>query len=111
MPTSRKSIMVSRLLANPSIRPCTWPLRINTSDSPVDRHRDKKAWARGRSWPPSSPLTPDDGLDAGPTDTRRPLRLPLQTAAHHRGVLTALLAGATAGRERAAPHAAPRHGR
>src|SRR5499427_6573649 len=29
--------------------PCTWPLRINTSDSPVDRHRDKKAWARGRS--------------------------------------------------------------
>src|SRR5215831_18582965 len=66
---------------------------------------------RGLSWPPSGPLPPGDGLDAGHADTRRLLKPPPLTAAHHRGVLTPLLAGATAGRERAAPHAASRHGR
>src|SRR2546427_7506361 len=39
---------------------------------------------RGLSWPPSSPLTPGDGLDAGRADTRHPLRPPPLTASHHR---------------------------
>ena len=59
---------------------CTWPLRVNTSDSPVDRYRDKKAWTRGLSWHPSGPRTPGDDLDAGRADTRRPLSSPPLTA-------------------------------
>jgi hypothetical protein len=61
-------------------RSCTWPLRVNTSDSPVDRYRDKKAWTRGLSWHPSGPRTPGDDLDAGRADTRRPLSFPPLTA-------------------------------
>jgi hypothetical protein len=53
---------------------CTWPLRVNTSDSPIDRYRDKKVWTRELSWPPSGPRPPGDDLDAGRADTRRPLR-------------------------------------
>src|SRR5262249_61326669 len=83
---------------------------VNTSDSPVDRYRDKKVWTKGLSGHPSGPLTPGDALDAGRADTRRPLRPPPLTAAHHRGVLTPLLAGATAGRERALPRPPSRHG-
>src|SRR5215831_17943980 len=51
---------------------CTWPLRVNTSDSPVDRYRDKKVWTRGLSWHPSGPRTPGDDLDANRADTRCP---------------------------------------
>jgi hypothetical protein len=39
-------------------RSCTWPLRVNTSDSPVDRYRDKQVRTRGLSWHPSGPLPP-----------------------------------------------------
>src|SRR5262245_15119946 len=92
-------------------RSCTWSLRVNILDSPVGHYRDKKVWTRACSWPSSGPLTLGNGLDAGRADTRHPLRPPSLTASHHRGVLIPLLAGATAGRERAAPHAASRHGR
>src|SRR5207245_138836 len=86
-------------------------LRVNTRSLPDDRHQGKKVWTRGPSWLPSAPLSPGDALDAGRADTRRPLRPPPLTSSHHRGWLTPLLAVATAGRERAAPHAASRHGR
>src|SRR5262249_16011956 len=56
-------------------------------------------------------LTPGDGLDAGHADTHRPPRPPPLTAAHYRDLLTPQLAVATAGRERAASHAASRYGR
>src|SRR4029453_10732091 len=49
---------------------CTWPLRVNTSGSLIDRYRDKKVWTRGLSWHPSGPLAPGDDLDAGRADTR-----------------------------------------
>src|SRR5215468_3098178 len=90
---------------------CTWPLRVNTSDSPFDRYRDKKVWARGLLWHPNGPLPPGGGRDASRADTRRPLRPPPLTASHHRGVLTPLRAETTVERESAAPHAASRHGR
>jgi hypothetical protein len=40
----------------PMIGPCTCTLRINTPGSSVDRHRTKKVYTRGLSWPPSGPL-------------------------------------------------------
>jgi hypothetical protein len=58
------------------VGPCTCTLRINTTGSPLDRHKDKKAWTRGRSWPPSGPLTPGDALDAGRVDARPPPQAP-----------------------------------
>jgi hypothetical protein len=80
-------------------------------NSPVDRYRDKKVWTRGLSWHRSGPLTPGDGLDTGRADTPRPLRPPPLTASHHHRVLTPPLTAAMVARERAAPHAASRHGR
>jgi hypothetical protein len=68
------------VLGTPNGRSCTWPLRVNTSDSPVDRYRDKKAWTRGLSWHPSGPRPPGADLDAGRADTRRPLSSPPLTA-------------------------------
>src|SRR5215467_4314698 len=59
---------------------CTCSLRVNTSDSPVDRYRDKKVWTRGLSWHPSGPRTPGDDLDASRADTRCPLSSPPLTA-------------------------------
>src|SRR5215510_12244504 len=94
-----------------SMRSCTWPLRVNISDFPFDCYRNKKVWTRGLLWPSSGLLPPGDGRDASRADTRRPLSPPPLTASHHRSVLTPLLVEATAGRERAAPHAASRHGR
>ena len=76
--------------AGPSARArsCTWPLRVNISDFPCDRYRDKKLWTRGLLWHPSGPLPPGDGRDSSRADTRRPLRPPPLTASHHRGMLT-----------------------
>jgi hypothetical protein len=54
---------------------------------------------------------PVDALAAGCADARRLRRLPSFAASHHYGVLTPLLAVATAGRERATLHAASTHGR
>ena len=65
------------------MRSCTWPLRVNTSGSPPDRHSDKQTSTRGLSWPPSSSLTPGDALDAGRADARRLLRPPHHAASHH----------------------------
>src|SRR5215470_1493966 len=48
---------------------CTCPIRINIAGSPVDCHRDKKAWTRGLSWHPGGPFTPGDALTAGRADT------------------------------------------
>ena len=62
--------------------PCTCTLRINTTGSPVDRHRAKKAQKRGLSWPPSGALTPVDALEAGRADARRLLR-PSHLATSH----------------------------
>src|SRR5215468_2317442 len=61
---------------------CTCALRINPPGSPVDHHRGKKAYKRGLSGPPSGPLSPGEALDAGPTDTRRHLRLSSLAASH-----------------------------
>src|SRR2546429_468202 len=57
---------------------------------------------RGLSWPPSGPLTPGDALEAGRVDARRWFRPPPLAASHHPGLLTPLLAAATAARGRAA---------
>ena len=57
--------------------------RGNTSGSPTDHHRDKKAYMRGLAWPPSGPLTPGDALDASRVDARRLLRPPPLAASHH----------------------------
>src|SRR5882672_4148063 len=51
------------------------------------------------------PSLPGDALAAGCADARRLRRPTALTASHHRGVLTPLLAVATAGRESAAPRA------
>src|SRR5262249_3046125 len=88
--------------------PCTCPLRIKTVGSPVDFHRGKTAYKRGLPWPPSSPPSPVDLLDAGHVDARRHLRLSSRTASHHHGWLTPPRAAATAARETAAPRAASR---
>src|SRR6266699_4121773 len=66
---------------------------------------------RGLSWPPSGPLTPGDALEAVRVDARRWFRPPPLAAAHHPGLLTPLLAAATAARGRAAPRAGSTHGR
>jgi len=95
--------------APPGSCPCS--LRLNTRGLPCDRHRSQKVPSIGPSWPLSSPHPPGDALAAGCADARRLLRPASLTASHHRGVLTPLLAVATAARERAAPHAASRHGR
>jgi hypothetical protein len=89
---------------------CTCALRINPPGSPIDHNRDKKFYMRGLSWPPSGPLTPGDGLDAGRADTRRPLRPPPLSASHHRDLLTPLLAVATAVPATTAPPSGTRHG-
>src|SRR2546428_7975100 len=78
-------------------------MRINTTGSPVDCHRDKKVYKRGLSWPPSSPLTPGDALEASRVDARRLLRSPRLAASHHHGVLTPPRVVATAARDTAAP--------
>src|SRR5262249_8775131 len=65
-----------------SFGPCTCTLRINTPGASVDRHRTKKVYTRGLSWPPGGPLTPVDALDAGRVDARRLLR-PLHLATSH----------------------------
>jgi hypothetical protein len=78
---------------------------------PGDRHKGKNAELRGLSWHLSGPLTPGDAFDAGRADARRRLRSSPLAASHHSCGLTPLLAGAMAGRERAAPHATSRHGR
>src|SRR6266478_7418967 len=62
---------------------CTCTLRINTPGSPTDRHKDKKVYMRGLSWPLSGPRTPGDALDAGRVDARRLLRPPPLAASHH----------------------------
>src|SRR5712692_4119738 len=77
---AKRLLRDARALSHVDRRSCTWPLRVNTSDSPVDRYRDKKVWTRGLSWPPSRPRTPGDDLDAGRADTRRPLSSPPLTA-------------------------------
>ena len=56
---------------------CPSSVRVNTRGLPGDRHRIKKAWTSGSSWPPSGPLSPRDALDAGRVDARRLLRSPL----------------------------------
>src|SRR5713226_3412609 len=90
---------------------CTCPLRINTTGSPTDRHRDKKVYKRGLSWPPSGPLSPGDALDAGRVGTRRHLRPPPVAVSHHHGWLTPPLAAATVAPETATPPAASRRDR
>src|SRR5438132_8860285 len=45
-------------------RPCTCTLRINTTGSLTERHRSKKAYEKGQSWPFSGPLIPGNALDA-----------------------------------------------
>jgi hypothetical protein len=61
---------------------CTCPLRINTTGSPIDCHKSKKASMSGLSWPLSGPLTPGHALEACRVDTRRHLRSPHRTASH-----------------------------
>jgi len=61
----------------------TSSLRVNTRGLPGDRHKSKKAWTIGLSWPPSDPLIPDDALDAERMDARRLLRLAHCAASHH----------------------------
>jgi hypothetical protein len=90
---------------------CTWPLRVNTSDSSVDRYRDKKVWTRGLSWHPSGPRPPGDALDAGRAGARRLLKPPFLAASHSCCLLTPPLAGATGAPDTGAPHAATRHDR
>jgi hypothetical protein len=36
---------------------CTSSVRVNIRGLPGDHHKDKKAWTRGPSWPPSRPLS------------------------------------------------------
>jgi hypothetical protein len=92
-------------------RSCSCSLRLNTRGLPGDCHRSKKVPSIGPSWPLSGSLSPGDALATGCADARR-LRSPASlTASHHCGVLTPLLAVAMAGRERAAPRVASRHGR
>jgi hypothetical protein len=91
--------------------PCTCTLRLNTAGSLLDCYKNKKAWTRGLAWLPSGPLPPGDAFDAGHVTARRLLRPPPRAASSHRGLFTPLRAVATAGRERAAPHAASRPGR
>ena len=54
---------------------CPCALRLNTTGSPADRHKGKKVWMRGGSWPPSGPLTPGDALQAGRAGARHPAGL------------------------------------
>ena len=64
------------------IGPCTCTLRINTTGSPADCHRVKKAYKRGLSEHHCSPLHRDDALEAGHAGVRRPsgpLLLPFPT--------------------------------
>ena len=84
---------------------CTSWLRINTTGSSVDFRRDKKAYKRGLSWHPGDPLHPGDALEAGHAGVWRlsgPLLLPFPPP----GLLTPLLAAATAAHGTATPHAA-----
>ena len=85
---------------------CTCRLRINPPGSPVDRHRSKKAYTRGLSWPPSVPLLPGDALEAGRADARRLFRAASLAVSHHHGLLTDSLAAATVARGTVTPHAA-----
>ena len=84
------------------------PLRINLPGSPVDRHKGKKSYTRGLSWPPSGPLTLVTPSKPSRADARRPLRPPPLAASHHHCLLTPPLAAATAARGTAAPRAASR---
>src|SRR5438132_4345366 len=79
------------------------PLRINPPSSSTDRYRGKKSYKRGLSWPPSSPLTPGEALEASRVDARRELRSPRLAASHHHGVLTPPRVVTTAARDTAAP--------
>src|SRR5262249_41940453 len=90
---------------------CPCRLRLNTTGSPIDYYRTKKVYIRRLSWPHDGSLNRDDTLEVSRADARRLLRLPPRAAFHHHGVLTPLRAGATAGRETAAPRAASRHDR
>src|SRR5262244_3236374 len=71
-----------------AVGPCTCPLRINIAGSPVDRHRDKKAWTRGLAWHPRGPFIPGDALTAGRVGVHRLCRPPPRAASHHSWVLT-----------------------
>src|SRR6516165_12746099 len=63
-------------------RSCTCTLRINTPGSPTDRHKNKKIYTRGLSWPPSGPRTLVDALAVGRADARH-LRRPPHLATSH----------------------------
>src|SRR5215468_7610185 len=86
-------------------RSCPSSMRVNTRDLPGDRHKGKKVWTRGLSWPPSGPRTPGDTFDAGRADVCRLLRLPHRAASHHHSLLTPLLAAATVAPDTATPRA------
>src|ERR671925_2130385 len=63
----------------------------------------------GLSWPPRSPLSPGDTLEASRVNAPRPLRPPPPAASHHR-MLTPRLAATTGARDRAALLSASIHG-
>ena len=89
----------------------TSSVRINTTGSPVDCLRVEKIYKRGLSWPPSGPLNRSDALKAGRAGARRRLWPPPVAVSLHHGVLTLLLAAATAARGTSRPRAVSRHGR
>src|SRR5215470_8539019 len=90
---------------------CPYRLRLNAPGSPIDYYRTKKVYIRGLSWPHDGSLNRGDALEVSRVDARRLLRLPSHAAFHHHRVLTPPRAVATAGRGRAAPHAASRRDR
>ena len=62
---------------------CPSSLRLNTRGLPGERHRGKTALPIGPSWPPSSPLTPGDALDAGRVGIRHLCRPPASDGPWH----------------------------
>src|SRR5262249_2362641 len=117
--TPRDTVDILGIVSPHNFWSCTCPIRINIAGSPVDCHRDKKAWTRGLSWHPGGPFTPGDALTAGRADTPTPRQLtatrrslpcslfltPALAAARAAPDTTALLSGTTHGQS--APRPSP----